>query len=356
MLRLVYLSILYWKYEGNVWALLTGKEQSEVPSDSTVSGDHVEDETGGIAPASNVPPVGSSSGSRWDEDDAQRNPALANSLKRDIIREKMTPLMMLTSVVADLDLFADWLFFEEGLEGQPQLLADFALAFTIVGTIMYALVTLEFHPISKVWTWLRKGVPLGEGQHVSLGRQLLLNIVVEDVPQLIITGIADPTSGAGVLNLATAGFSLLAKGAEAVSTLHDPPMAAQARKIEADPGAIRYVNRQKRKAEELVARTTGLLTTYREEGRRGRNGNGLAAIAFRIMQVDGGFLDGELAYVRKKLDVPVLKLGASGLGGTIPPELGGLAALQELYLSGNQLTGITAEARSIFPDTCVVRL
>eukprot|EP00752_Nemacystus_decipiens_P014567 g12973.t1 len=339
MLRLVYLSLLYWRCGGNVWALFRGKkEQPEASSDSTVSGDAVENGNSGVAPASQVPPVLSPSGSTRGGYDAPRDPALVDSLKRRIIRDKITPLMMLTSVVADLDLFADWLFLKEGLEGQSQLLSNFALAFTVVGTFMYVLVTLEFHPISKVWTCLR-GRPLSPEQHVSLGWQLLLNVVVEDVPQLIITGIADPTSGAGVLNIATAGFSLLAKAAEAFATLRDPPMSAQARKIEEDPGIIRYINRKKLEIDRMAATIAGLIGEYRDAVIRGADSQRPAAIAFKIMQADGGFMDGELGYVRGTLEIAELDLSECRLEGSIPSELGSLSRLMVLILQRNQLEG-----------------
>lgn len=315
MLRLAYLVVLYQRYGGNVWALLKGEEEKpHAPGASTVSGHGVEGGSGGMAPASQVPPVGSPSGSTGDEGDVSKDPALVLRLKRRKIREKITPLMMLTSIVADLDLFADCFFVIEGLEGQSQLLSDFALTFTIIGTCMYVLVTLEFHPVSKAWTCFRTE-PLRPGQHLSLGRQLLLNVVVEDIPQLVITVIADPTSAAGVLNISTAGFSLLAKAAEAVTTLHDPPMSAQSRNIEEDPEFVQYLHDQQVSAQRLVATTSVLVDKYREEVLRGGDPKRSAAVVFEIMQADGGFMGGALGYVRKKLDVPNLDISSSGLKG-----------------------------------------
>eukprot|EP00752_Nemacystus_decipiens_P014562 g12969.t1 len=339
MLRLLYLSFLYWRCGGIVWALVTGKEQKPgAPGGSTASGSIVEDGSGGIAPAARLPPSGSRSRGRGDEDDAQRDAALVNSLKRSIIREKITPLMMLTSVVADLDLFADWLFLTEARAGQSQLLSDFALAFTVVGTFIYLLVTLEFHPISALWTFLR-GKNLSPSQHISLGQQLLLNVVVEDIPQLVITSIIDPTSVAGVLNITTAGFSLLAKAAEAVSTLRDPPMSAQARRIEEDPVFIQHAKTQKLKTERLIAAMAMLVGKYREEVIHGVDATRLVVIAFEIMQADGSFMDGALDYIRRRLDVYALSLPMRELKGSIPSEMGSLSCLTELNLSSNQLQG-----------------
>lgn len=348
MLRLAYLALLYWWHEGSLCALimspfraqpLEGLEQDpdvEVANEEAVpSSSHtleVEEKKGEVAPASgsqeqgfsaspgeksarnaqSTSPTMSSRGAH----DKSRGPPFGNELKRAAILAKLTPLTALTSFVADLDLFADWYFLEEGLEDEAALVSDVALAFTIVGTVAYVLITLEFHPVSKAWAcWQRK--PLSPLQHVKLGWQLLLNVIVEDIPQFAITLATGPRSVAGVLNIGTAVFSLLAKAAEAFATKHDVPMSAQLRMIETDPGIVRHLHLQQQRAEQLAviaARLTVLVSTCRREQTAGRD-QASAAIAFQIMQVDADFMKAELSDVRQLLDVSHLDLSTCSLRG-----------------------------------------
>ncbi|CAB1110105.1 unnamed protein product [Ectocarpus sp. CCAP 1310/34] len=289
---------------------------------------------------------------------------LRRTLKRSAIWEKVTPLTVLTSVVSDLDLFADWYFLQEGLEDAQELVADVAFVLTVVGTVMYVLLTLEFHPVSQAWTWCRRGRALSPLQHVPLGWQLLLNVVVEDIPQLVITWVTSPTSVAGVLNIATAGFALLAKMAEGFATRTDLPMSSQLRMIDTDPGVVQHLLNARHKAEELAANAASLAVLVNRFGAENaampteRNSKRLVATAFQVMQVDPGFLNGELGYIREKLEVSRLNLGRSlppslgdvlqlteldlngnAFGGTIPAALGNLSKLERLYLDRNKLGG-----------------
>ncbi|CAM9960523.1 unnamed protein product [Ectocarpus sp. 13 AM-2016] len=271
---------------------------------------------------------------------------LRRTLKRSAIWEKVTPLTVLTSVVSDLDLFADWYFLQEGLEDAQELVADVAFVLTVVGTVMYVLLTLEFHPVSEAWTWCRRGRALSPLQHVPLGWQLLLNVVVEDIPQLVITWATSPTSVAGVLNIATAGFALLAKMAEGFATRTDLPMSSQLRMIDTDPGVVQHLLNARHKAEELAANAASLAVLVNRFGAENaampteRNSKRLMATAFQVMQVDPGFLNGELDYIREKLEVSTLSLGRFGLKGSLPPALGDVLQLRELDLNGNALGGV----------------
>ncbi|CAN0328539.1 unnamed protein product, partial [Pylaiella littoralis] len=260
-----------------------------------------------------------------------------HQLKRVSIVDKITPLTVLTSLVSDFDLAADWYFFKDGLEGQPQLLYIFALAFTVIGTIMYILLTLEFHPISKVQGWWVGKSP-GPLQHVSLGWQLAINVIVEDIPQLVITWIASPDSVAGALNIATAGFSLLTKIAEAVATRRDLPMSSQLRMVEEDPGVVRHMMVERRNLEKLAA-SAAKLAVHVNKCRQESDSERQRALAFEVMQLDPGLLSGSLTYIREKLDVPALDLARSGLTGPIPSTLGDLTQLKELRLARNGLSG-----------------
>ncbi|CAN0013016.1 unnamed protein product [Scytosiphon promiscuus] len=301
-----------------------------------------------FAPASNVPlaesisPSGSIYGSAGSEiselarTEGRRggNERDDNDLKRSVIAAKLTPLVVLASFVSDLDVVADWVFFNEGLGGEGQLIYYTALVFAVFGTIMYVLVTVEFHLVSKARAWW-EGRPLGPLEHISLGWQLGINVIVEDIPQLVITCVTSPTSTAGVLNITTAAFALLAKMTEAFAT----PMSSQLRMIEADPRVVRYVTEQRRNAEELAdkaGRIVDLVNRFRKEPDGSKR---QAAIAFYVMQTDSSFLDGELDCVREKLLAPTMELDNLRVKGPIPSSLGSLTQLTKLTLSMNRLNG-----------------
>lgn len=278
--------------------------------------------SGGVETASHLPLSGSASGNEGDERSAStvsegrsaKDKRNDNDLKRIVIADKLTPLVVLTSFVSDLDLVADWVFFKEGLGAEGQLIYFVALAFAVIGTIMYVLVTVEFHLVSKAKTWW-VGAPLSPLQHVPLGWQLVINVIVEDIPQLVITCVTSPTSVSGVLNIATAAFALLAKMAEAFATRRDLPMSSQLRMIEADPDVVRHVMEQRRNAEEQAANAAKLTVLVNKFKQEVDGSKRQAAIAFRVMQVDPGFLDGKLAYIRDKLLTPTMELDNCRLQG-----------------------------------------
>lgn len=252
--------------------------------------------------------------------DESKNKELEMLLKRISIVDKLTALTVLTSILSDLDLFADWYFFRQGLEGESTVTSDVALAFTVVGTVVYVLLTVEFHLFNTVVTlWCRKGEPLNPLQHVPLGWQLFLCVALEDIPQLIITCVTSPTSVAGVLNIATAGFAVLAKIAEGFETRRDLPMSSQLRMVEEDPGIVRHMMVQRREAEELTARAANLayyVNQYRQVPKLDSSSDKRrAASAFRVMQVDPEFLNGKLNYMREKLEVSKLDFNFSYLKG-----------------------------------------
>ncbi|CAM9973404.1 unnamed protein product, partial [Ectocarpus sp. 4 AP-2014] len=155
-------------------------------------------------------------------------------LKRRTILSRITPIVLLSSFVGDLDLITDWTFLKYGLAGQGFLIRKLALFFAIVGTVMWALSTTEFSLMSKLKN-MWKGNPLSRLQHVGLGWQLLANVILEDVPQFIITVITRPTSVTGVLNLCASGLSLCAKIVHGVSSQRAPSLSTQFKMIDQDP-------------------------------------------------------------------------------------------------------------------------
>lgn len=338
MLRLMYLAFLYWWYGGSL-----STRSEELAAGSSVEGGSA---TSTFPPAPSHPSIENST-LRAPSTDSQlqhlsTSPTEAalgnaergvhswiggvhggsgnddlreeqNKLKRAVILDKLVPLTVLISIVSDLDVFADWYFFNEGLEGDTQILTKVALAFTVIGTLMYVLLTLEFHPISMLQTRMT-GRPLSPLQHVPLGWQLAINMVVEDIPQLVITCMASPASVAGVLNITTAVFSLMSKITEGFATRNDLPMSSKLGMIEEDPGVVRHMMVQRRKSEQLAAiaaKLAVLVNKYRQE----RDLKRQRAFAFQVMQVDPGFLNESLNYIREQLEVEELDISYSGLKG-----------------------------------------
>lgn len=162
------------------------------------------------------------------------------TLKRRTILDRLTPIVFLTSFMSDLDLVTDWAFLRYGLAGQGVFITRVALFFAIVGTVMWALSTTEFALMSKVRT-MWKNHPLSRLEHVGLGWQLLANVVMEDLPQFIITIITKPSSVTGVLNLVTSGLSLSAKIVQGLSTKRAPSLSTQFMMIDQDPAVTRHL-------------------------------------------------------------------------------------------------------------------
>lgn len=160
------------------------------------------------------------------------------TLKRRTILARLTPIVLLTSFVSDLDLVTDWTFLKYGLVGQGLLIRKLALFFAIVGSVMWALSTTEFALLSKMRT-MWKTNPLARLEHVGLGWQLLANVIMEDLPQFIITVITKPNSVSGVLNLATSGLSLSARIIHGLSSKREPSLSTQFKMIDQDPAVTR---------------------------------------------------------------------------------------------------------------------
>lgn len=167
-------------------------------------------------------------------------------------------MLVLSSFVGDLDLVTDWCFWHFGLAEQPQFIRNLALFFAIVGSVMWALATTEFSLMSKLRLVCR-GNPLGGLQHVGLGWQLLTNVILEDVPQFLITVYTRPTSVTGVLNLSTSALSLLAKTVQGVSAKRAPSLSTQFKMIDQDPVVTRNLFKLRDEAKKKAAKAEHLV-------------------------------------------------------------------------------------------------
>lgn len=109
--------------------------------------------------------------------------------------------------------------------------------------------------LTKLWS----GNPLSELEHVGLGRQLLFNVFMEDLPQFILTGVTKPTSVTGVLNITTSGLSLVSKIVRGCSMKGEPSLATQFDMIEQDPAFTQNMFRLRDDAKKKAERAERLV-------------------------------------------------------------------------------------------------
>ena len=173
------------------------------------------------------------------------------TLKRRTIMDRVTPLLLLSSFVADLDLVTDWCFLRYGLVGQGLILRQVALGFAITGTVMWALSSTEFALLSSLKNMCKES-PFGRLQPVGLGWQLLANVFLEDLPQFVITIITRPSSVPGVLNLAASGVSLVSKILYGITSKRHPSLSTQFIMIDQDPVVTRNLFKLRDEAKQRV--------------------------------------------------------------------------------------------------------
>jgi hypothetical protein len=114
------------------------------------------------------------------------------ALKKRIILHKLRlPLAFIASTPADFDLITDWVFVGAELNGWSGLRIA-AFCFSVIGSIMWASVAFEVPLVAQIW---RKALKKHIDQRMPAGVLLLANMIVEDVPQLIITAIDSMQKG-----------------------------------------------------------------------------------------------------------------------------------------------------------------
>lgn len=136
----------------------------------------------------------------------------ADGLKRRLVKESFTPALVLSSIVADIDVVTDWYFFqsddlqESGYDG----IITAALVFTVLGTMAWLMLATDG------LGWLKINACPGDACG-KFGRYwTLINTLLEDLPQLVITFLTTGLDSVpGVLNVTAASFAFLAKSAEA---------------------------------------------------------------------------------------------------------------------------------------------
>ncbi|CAM9250376.1 unnamed protein product [Laminaria digitata] len=244
------------------------------------------------------------------------------TLKRRTILARLTPIVLLTSFMSDLDLVTDWAFLHYGLANSGVIITRLALFFAIVGTVMWALSTTEFALMSKARA-MWKNNP---------------HVIMEDLPQFIITIITRPSSVTGVLNLVTSGLSLSAKIVHGVSSKRAPSLSTQFKMIDQDPAVTRHLFKLRDAAKKEAAKAENLV--YLAWVYRNSEGEAKSAAVFQAMQIDPTFVNGDLAYMRADLFYGArLCITNCSLTGPIPKQLGTRTILQAIILSDNELSG-----------------
>ena len=155
---------------------------------------------------------------RKDGEEEKKGSWRPDGLRRRLIKKSITPSLMLTSILADIDVAADWYFWVsadftgtqfEGIEGV-------ALFFAVVGTITWLVLATD------ALGWLRVYACRNSPLWGTFLLWPLINVFVEDLPQLVITFMTTAfDTVAGTLNIATAAVSLLVKVVEAYGSRTD---------------------------------------------------------------------------------------------------------------------------------------
>ena len=153
----------------------------------------------------------------------------AQYLKRRVIRRKLDVWAVVSSFIADIDVVADWYYYTYDLAEAGDSLQKTGLVFALLGTLLWFVHTTEGHVVEtgvrlmvslfyKMFCGAREAeresglAVLGYLEHFPLRMQLSLNVAFEDLPQLVITFLADDVGTvAGVLNVGTASLAFLAK-------------------------------------------------------------------------------------------------------------------------------------------------
>jgi len=126
------------------------------------------------------------------------------------------------SMAADIDIICDYVFLAE-VEGRyprvPHFLWTMQLITTLLGTLVYVFIASDGHLLNPILKEL--GV-----RKFSTGDMLVLGILVEDLPQIILTAIivsfyADDVSYGALMNFTTAFYDIAIKTAEAFDERKD---------------------------------------------------------------------------------------------------------------------------------------
>lgn len=136
-------------------------------------------------------------------------------------RKKFKAISALTSVASDFDLIADWWFYG-AVQKEPEVPVfwkQLQLFFCLVGTLTWIMVASDGR-------FIRPFLKLFNVRRLATGHLLFVAVVLEDLPQIVITLFIEKildngTSTYALLNFLTAGYDILIKLAEAYDERND---------------------------------------------------------------------------------------------------------------------------------------
>ncbi|CAM9812514.1 unnamed protein product [Chrysoparadoxa australica] len=130
-------------------------------------------------------------------------------MKLKLLKDELSDMLAwVDSAAADADVAIDW-FFLLSLSKREGALFLSACVFTVLGTFTWFMTATEY----AVLLWLKRGLcgNVLTKSHTSMSTQLLLNILLEDIPQVFITFAEgwkeEDNLIAAALNLVTSAFS-----------------------------------------------------------------------------------------------------------------------------------------------------
>ena len=143
-------------------------------------------------------------------------------------RKKFKAISVLTSAAADFDVVADWLYYfqsirqldDDGNKLVPGYLLNILLASCIFGTLSWLILATDGRVVAPLFRALNI-----EG--ISIGWVLLGTVLVEDIPQVILTFLiddyydSDTVTSLAMFNLCTSLYDTLIKIAEAYDERND---------------------------------------------------------------------------------------------------------------------------------------
>ncbi|CAM9340329.1 unnamed protein product [Ectocarpus sp. 12 AP-2014] len=279
----------------------------------------------------------------------------SKGLKRRLIKRTFSPSLALSSIVADIDVSADWYFWttSDFETSKYAGLDTVALTFTVLGTLTWLLLATDGLGWLRVYAC--NNASSGVFRYWSL-----INSFVEDLPQLIITFMTTGFSTvAGALNIATAVFAFMGKVAEAYasrvddlpsdfSAVKDPetrPLVTAKLELE-DEMATKSANIQEALPMIALANSTpGTPTAMKATYEVARKYVDWVSLIVAVKMLNKSLFvvaddDGKIPEGLGELEqLEHLLLRRCNRAGTIPVEMGKLINLKGLYLDHNDLTG-----------------
>ena len=136
-------------------------------------------------------------------------------------KKKFRAISLLTSVASDFDLIADWWFFAavKNEDSVPLILKQLQLGFCLVGLFTWLTLASDGRLIKPL-------LKLFNIRGFGTGHYLIIAVILEDIPQIILTALIEVRLDSGtftyaVINFMTAIYDILIKVAEAYDERHD---------------------------------------------------------------------------------------------------------------------------------------